>query len=114
MIPTDEFYKDMLSKLEDYEVKDMIQEKMERLGFESVWILPNLGSLLFFMGLFPLLLSVLALLAILHRICNICGQKCNRLSSFLFWNWPIAFLRDSYVVIAICSLYNLRYWSWHN
>ena len=92
----------------------MIQQKMERLGFETVWILPNLGSLLFFMGLFPLLVAVLALLATLRCLCGICASQRDRLGSFLFWNWPIAFLRDSYVVIAICSLYNLRYRSWHN
>ena len=32
----------------------------------------------------------------------------------MFWNWPINFLRDSFVVIMICCLYNSSYLSWSN
>ena len=32
----------------------------------------------------------------------------------MFWNWPINFIRDSYVVVSICCLYNTRYIQWHN
>ena len=59
MIPTDSFYEDMLEKLETISAdqdQDVLQQKMGDLGFDSSWMLPNLGSLLFFLGLYPLML----------------------------------------------------------
>ena len=86
---------------------------MEKLGFETTWLLPNLGSLLFFLGLYPL---IMLLLLIVHIITVSCAKSCKSKRNFLigqaFWNWPITYLRDSYVVIATCCLYNYRYRSW--
>ncbi len=52
MIPLDELYEGMLTELAslDHEKKENLQLKMESLGFETTWALPNLGSLpIFFM-----------------------------------------------------------------
>ena len=44
MIPTDKVYEEMLEDLEEVNPEsDSFQEKMEPLGFKTVWILPNLG-----------------------------------------------------------------------
>lgn len=88
---------------------------MEKLGFETTWLLPNLGSLIFFLGLYPLMML---LLLIVHIITVYCSRPCikrrNRLRGRAFCNYPITYLRDSYVVIAMCCLYNYRYSSWDN
>ena len=70
MVPTDEAYSDMLSELErSSEQLDIVQQKMTYLGFETTWILPNLGSLLFFAGLYPLMFLLLACLTGLAKCC---------------------------------------------
>ena len=115
MIPTDQFYEKFMNTLMDEdEDKELFQVKMEDLGFESTWLLPNLGSLLFFMGLFPLIIVLLAIISCIARFWNKCKQGQYNLSGFVFWNWPITYLTDSYVVIQICCLYNIQNQSWHN
>ena len=118
MVPTDEAYSDMLSELErGSEYLDLVQQKMIYLGFETTWILPNLGSLLFFAGLFPLMLLLLACLTGLAK-CLPSSKRIRstrlKLRDTMFWHWPITYLRDSFVVIMICCWYNLKYSAWHN
>ena len=36
------------------------------------------------------------------------------LKSYIYWNWPITFVRDTYVVMQISCLYNLGYFSMEN
>ena len=47
MIPVEVLYEDMLEELESLEngFLDKLKIKMDGLGFDSIWILPNLGSL---------------------------------------------------------------------
>ncbi len=83
------------------------------MGFETIWLLPNLGSLLLFMAVYPLLVGILILTTALVK----CGverleTKREKLKNLLFWNWPIQFLKDSYIVIIMCCLYNLTNADW--
>ena len=34
------------------------------------------------------------------------------MKSIVFWSWPIAYLRENYIIVAICALYNLKYAAW--
>ena len=67
VIPSEEAFKGMSEKLEDVSPPDDPQiEKYGRiLGINSVWLLPSLGALLLFMGLYPLMLVLLLLLILL-------------------------------------------------
>ena len=121
MIPTDEFYVDMQVNLETVDPEpDELQSKMEPLGFESVWIVSNLGSISIIFGIFVLLLLVVLILDLIVSVCPCCpcisfiNRKRRSLRYFTMWNWPISFLRDSYSVIAICCLYNVAYASHAN
>mmetsp|Transcript_13899 Transcript_13899/g.16571 ORF Transcript_13899/g.16571 Transcript_13899/m.16571 type:complete len:140 (-) Transcript_13899:804-1223(-) len=115
MIPTDKVYEDMMTQLETYDEPDVLQQKMNHLGFETPWLLPNLGSLVLFLGLYPLMMFILSMLHCCTLSCApSCEKRRDNLSGTVFWNWPISYLRDSYVVIQICCLYNARYQSWHN
>ena len=110
MIPTDLIFSDMLEELEDRSVKSDEQqlEKMDSLGFETVWLVPNLGSLSFFAALFPLMIITIFILRA-GTIC--CGHRATiwrlKVSRFVFWRWSIRFLTDSYIVIALCCVLNL-------
>ena len=125
MIPTETFYADFLVKLEDVcpsdfqiETEDVCPansqiEKYERiLGINSIWVLPNLSSLLLFLCVYPSLLLILLILYIFSRYFKTCNRPMERLSSVVFWNWPIKQLNDNFIVIVISSLINIKYGSW--
>ena len=96
MIPTDGFYIDMHVNLEIVDPEpDELQSKMEPLGFESVWILSNLGSISVFIGIYVLLLVVVLILEVIISMCLFCpcknslNRKRRSLRYFTMWNWPI-------------------------
>ena len=115
MIPVERMYDDMVQELANLstDTLDYLQIRMESLGFDSVWILPNLGSLLLFLGLYPLMIAIYAILTGLTNSCapRLKNQQ-KKMRAFVFWSWPIGFLKDNYIVIAISALYNMRYASW--
>ena len=114
MIPTEKFYHKMLANLEDVSPPSDSQiEKYERiLGINSVWILPSLGTLLLFMGLYPLMMICYLLLFLLNKCCPCMSWLRIKLRDFVFWSWPIKFFNDSFIVIVISCLINIVYGSW--
>ena len=112
MIPTDDIYADMLAALETDDQPDVFMQKMDSFGFESIWLLPNLGSIIYFIGLFPILILIYVILYCCARCKKQCIKRRNRLRGFIFWNWPIQFLRDNFIVFIIASLYNIKHKSW--
>ena len=113
MIQTEDFYKNMLVNLQDVSPYDSHIEKYERiLGLNSVWLLPSLGSLLLFMGFYPLMLIAYFLLFLLNKCWPYVGRLKIKLKDIVFWNWPIQFLNESFIVIVINCLINIKYASW--
>jgi len=111
-IPTEAVFEGMLAKLEDVTPSDPQIEKYERLGFGSVWLLPNLGSLLLFVSLYPIMLVVLFIQNLLTECFSSGMHRRDQFRDIVFWNWPINLLRESWIVIALCCLINIRYASW--
>ena len=90
MIPTEEFYDDMLVKLEEVSPSNsQIEQYKEILGVNSIWLLPSLGSLFLFMCVYPVMLFIMLILYILSRYFKPFKRPMKSLSSVLFWNWPI-------------------------
>ena len=114
MIPTEKFYHKMLANLEDVSPPSDSQiEKYERiLGINSVWILPSLGTLLLFMGLYPMMLICYLLLFFFKKCCPCVSCLRMKLRNVVFWSWPIKFFNDSLTVIVINCLINIVYGSW--
>ena len=52
LIPCEFLYVDIEDALESIEISQKAA-KYEAIGFEGVWIIPNLGSLVLFIALFP-------------------------------------------------------------
>ena len=63
MVPSEIVYKDMLARLATVSTYDILTEKIESLGLESTWLIPNLGSILFFVGLYILVLIILIIVS---------------------------------------------------
>jgi len=66
MIPIEFMTEGMLAYLEAIKV-DERAEQFEPIGFESVWVLSNLGSFMLFFALFPLRLLGIPILALLAK-----------------------------------------------
>ena len=115
MIPAEQMYEKMINELEgtSSEEPDFLQERMESSGFDTIWILPNLGSVVIFLGLYLLLIVIYLLMACLVIRCiPKVGKRAHKMKNFIFWNWPIIFLRDNFIVIITCALYNAKYADW--
>ena len=88
---------------------------MEYLGFSTTWLLPNFDSFIIFIGQYPLMMLYLLLLHIITKYCSkSCKKRRYSMSGQVFWNWPMKFLVDSYIVIQICCLYCFKYRQWKN
>lgn len=81
---------------------------------DSVWLLPNLDSLLLFMVLVPLYLLILILVAVVALYVRSFYAWQVYLQLHLFWNWPIIFFKESYIIMVVCCLINVKYGSWES
>ena len=80
---------------------------MESAGFDTAWILPNLGSAVIFLGLYFLMIVIyLLMVCLVIRCIPKTEKRVQKMKSYLFWNWPIIFIRENYIVIVTCALYN--------
>ena len=103
----------MLVSLEPVSPNNSVIEKYERiLGFNSVWLLPSLGTLLQFILVYPLMLIGYFLLFLLKKCFPCLNSLRIWFRDIVFWNWPIKYLNDSFIVIVISCLINIVYGSW--
>ena len=111
MIPIEFMTEGMLAYLEAIKVDERV-EQFEPIGFESVWVLANLGSFLFFFALFPLRLLGLPCLSLLAKRWPRYLKRRKLCRNNMLWNWPIQTIRDSYIVLVMGSLINVSFVSW--
>lgn len=116
MIPTDDIFSTMLERLAEEKnlFDENIREKFESLGFETVWLVTNLGSVTFFAGLYLIMLAYLYLLKLLSKCSGNAYKRYRRLKPTVFWSWPINFLSENYLVITTCCLIQIQHRSWTN
>ena len=112
MIPCEFLYENMQDDLDQMEVNPRAA-KFESIGFESVWVIFNLGSFFLFIAIFPIRLIILPCMSPLSRCCPRMNQ--TRLSYIQsIWNWPIRMMRESYIIIVMGSLLNISFVKWAN
>jgi hypothetical protein len=100
----------MIGKLEDVSPSDEQTEKYGRiLGIGSVWVLPSIGSLIIFMGIYPIMLVILGVLTLLNKYYPSLTTTRKQFKDVLIWNWLIGFFNDSYIVVVLSCLINIKY-----
>ena len=86
--------------------RDPININFEAVGFESMYVLINLGSMLILFILFP----SLAFLEVVMRF--IPARNTQKASKFLrkklYWNSSIRFFKESYAIALMCALINMK------
>ena len=108
-IPADEINSEVWS--DSLEPSDPAAEndigKLENLGYDSPNVLLNLTSPLIMLILSMVTFLALLLLSFIYCCCNWCERQRGWFQGALLWNVPIAFLIESYSVIAICCMLNM-------
>ena len=103
-IPTDDIYDDVVFGPQE---GDPINPDFESVGFESIWTIPNLGSL----GLYILLLPVFYLMYYMSSVCKQFRAVHTRREKYrktLFWSILIRMTIESYTITAICCMIGLE------
>lgn len=81
--------------------------KFEDLGYDGPFVLINLTSPLLIFSLSLVILLALLILSIKYCCCKCCKKHRGTFYGTLFWNLPIAFVAESFSVIAICCMLNM-------
>ena len=85
--------------------------KFESLGFDGPYGLPNLTSTVVMFTMFILFYSILLCIGSASCCFSWLQRKRSNIDGILRWTFPIGFLMDSYSVISICCLLNLKHFS---
>lgn len=100
-----------LDKLLNLEPTEPINDNFEAVGFESIYLLNNMGT--FAIAYFIWILA--AIIALFLKICMKWSKKLkrayNRLRRKLFFNSLISLFLESYSLISVCCLINLSFLS---
>ena len=101
-IPTEEWWHEVLQ----VEVTEAVSPNFSLIGYESKWLLVNLGSFAFFLIVFPLFYLISPLLARWSH-----HYKVERIQNFLrrnlIWTGPLRIMKESYLIVIIPALINL-------
>ena len=107
----------VFAHIEDSVAKIEINPRAERfgsIGFEGVWIIPNLGSFFILMAIFPLRCLALPCMSLLGRRWPRFLKRQRALKRSLISIWPIMTLSDNYTLMAMGSMLNISFVKWNN
>ena len=106
LVPVDTWVQDY----GDLTPRDPINSNFEAVGFESMYTLSNLGTILILILLFPILAVIIKLLKCVG------GARAHRLSkkieAKLYWNATIQVIKESYAIALMCCFINLTAFYW--
>ena len=96
------------------EVPDSVNSNLENEGFGTTLILYNLGSMIIAILSFPVLAIYSSILRLFIPVCKgtikkSCKKKRENLEETLYWTQPIVTYTESYAVLSMCTLINLRF-----
>ena len=104
-IPTDWVYDNYIFGPKE---GDPINPDFEAVGFETIWIVPNLGSLGWYIAFVPLIYLFYFALYFCRKHKKI-NQQRARLRKSLFWNILIRTTIESYTIIIVCCFIGLEH-----
>lgn len=113
MIPCEFLYSEMEQPLSEIPVNERA-ERYESIGFDGVWIVINLGSFFLLLCLFPFRFLKLAILRLLERKWPQLKKHRKSARHELLWEWPIATIKESFIVIAMSCLINISFIKWES
>ena len=107
LLPTDLFYNAYFN-LSDLNTVP-INSNFESLGYESLYFLRNMGTLMLTFIAIPVFVVVQLLLKYLLKSNKRVRQLEQKISKFLYWNYMITVVIESYSVLCMGAFINLRH-----
>ena len=109
LLPMDLIYDEFFT-----DVPDSANSNLENEGFGTTLILYNLGSMIIAILSFPVLTIYACVLKFFIPCCKgpvkvYCKKKREDLQETLYWSQPIVTYTESYAVLSMCTLINLRF-----
>ena len=89
-----------------------IQANFESAGIDSQFLIPNLENMLYYMVLYVALYVIYLLLRSFFYLTEKGKKIIDYLDRHLFWNGTLRFLIESYLVMTLYALLNLRALNW--
>lgn len=86
--------------------RDPINTNFEAIGFESMYSIINLSTILILIIIFPSLSALELLLRSMK--CKYPVKMRHKLNRLLYWNASIRFFRESFVMALMCAAINLK------
>jgi hypothetical protein len=87
-----------------------LTDQFETLGYESLYVYKNLGTVV--LGIVTPLLLWLAVYTIVGWIVPQFESYKQRASNMIFWDKTFAFIYETYILLAMCAALNLHYLKW--
>ena len=101
-------FDDAVHKAFRIEPTDPIDSNFEAIGFDSKYILVNMGSLfIFYVFYATMFCCVTPISRCCKRRCNRCHQCSTRLKRYTYWSALITLLNESLIILAVCVLINI-------
>lgn len=107
LLPTDNFYNAYF----DMQQNDprALNKNFNDLGYSSIYFLQNMGTLMIGFISILCLFAVVLILKVFDRFTNKLRRIQSKLSTYLFWGYPIEVIFESYSVTCMCCLINTTY-----
>ena len=86
-----------------------VNERFNVLGFQSVFFLTNMGSMVIGLAMIPLLSCLLLMMKPFARLSKRFAALKNKIHSSLFWSQQITLMNESFSMICMCAFINARH-----
>ena len=86
--------------------RDPINANFEAIGFESMYLVTNLGTILIVICSFPILALIYLILKPFQFKCAMYIKA--KIAASIFWNSPIKVFEEGFIIIALCCMINLQ------
>ena len=93
------------------EPTDPIDSNFESVGFESQYFLVNMGTMVIFYLIYLFFFILAPIIRLLRKSCR-CMKRCSkRLDRSIYWGSLITLMNESYMIIIVCALINIKIFS---
>lgn len=105
-------FTDAVHMLFEVEPTDPIDSHFEAIGFESQYLLVNMGSLFIGYIFYAMMLFFITPTArCCKKKCNCCVKFSKKTRRDTYWGSLLTLLNESYVILTVCVLINIRIFS---
>lgn len=105
ILPTDAFYPDMFPNLSE---EEPFSDKFERLGYETQYIIMNMGTMFLVFSFNMILLAIYYPAKLLGLSYLRCRRLSRKIGKVMFFRWQLIFVQEAYLDLFISACINFQ------